>query len=1087
MERVVEGTHRRLVTVLAGAGYGKSTLVAQVLGRVEPTSVWISCDERLGGSADLVAHIAAGIERSVPGFGAQLALEGTVERQVIALCNEIVATTADDLVLVLDDVHLLDAGGTKALEGLVRDLPPSVHIVVAGRAPLGIALGKLRAGQLLEIREDDLSLSESETASIWRAGGRDAAAEVVRQVYERTEGWVAGVLLAAQAGHVEPERRPSDGQLFDYLAEEVMLAQAPATQDFLLQTAVFERFSPALAAALTGRDESSEMCRELVARHLFTMRLEAEGEWYRYHHLFQAFLRARVNDLQPDLAPELHRRAASAWIEAGEPGQAVEHLLAAGDDARAAEVIDSLADEMMYTPQSALLARWIERLPEQEHHGRPALVLARAGLTFAQGDYAGAFTLLEPAIEDFIAQDNHERAAAAFFLLIYAQLAGGTPQTNAIDVGYRQLSRIEEGARLLPASMVLMASELGCATRYAEADELLGRVLRLRTTGIDPLGPGYLASTRAFYIDHPRGRSRSALATIEWVIGLFEANERFDTLNYLLALLVYRAILLNHLGRFDEALAETGRIVETALRRGARGGVDRSLTKVRAVALAGLERWDEVEVELARAEPLDRMRGSSYAFRMRAPAARLAAHRGDVELVAHHAAVVMDDVEAFGFSFDTPGWICDIAGAALQVGLLEDARRLQRHVMTGADRAQNPWARARGLLLWALVTEDGDADAALAEGLALTDEYRLEEIWTRRDRPLAGRALARAIAGGLGPDGVAARLAVRCGAEVLEEAVERLSSAPAGARAAFAAQLVRAGGIDAETRAKLVGEPAGAAGSAAGEPSGLRRPPLRLVGLGGFVVRRGGEAVPVSAFGRERARALLAALMCNPGPVHREQLLDWLWPDLDVERGLRAFHVTLHALRRAIEPEIDRRSSDRSIVRAEGEGYRLVLWDDDATDLDDFLGRAAAAAAGTGSPRRLDALLEAEGAYAGPLFPEWPYADWAVERRREVDRAYTTLLERLAETLSADGRHREAQLRWERLVALEPEREGFHRNLILGYAEAGEKALALRQYHACRAVLRRELGVEASPETRGLYQLILEDKPLPRREVATAA
>ena len=99
----------------------------------------------------------------------------------------------------------------------------------------------------------------------------------------------------------------------------------------VLQTAVFERFSPALAAALTGRDESAEICRELVARHLFTMRLEAEGEWYRYHHPFQAFLRARVNDLQPDLAPELHRRAASAWIEAGEPGQAVEHFLAAGD------------------------------------------------------------------------------------------------------------------------------------------------------------------------------------------------------------------------------------------------------------------------------------------------------------------------------------------------------------------------------------------------------------------------------------------------------------------------------------------------------------------------------------------------------------------------------------------------------------------------------------------------------------------------------------------------------------------------------------------------------------------------------------
>jgi ATP/maltotriose-dependent transcriptional regulator MalT len=92
----VEGTRWRLVTVLAGAGYGKTTLIAQALGHVEPKLVWASCDERLGGSADLLAHMAAGIEQSVPGFGAQLAVEGTVERQVMALCNEIVATPADE-------------------------------------------------------------------------------------------------------------------------------------------------------------------------------------------------------------------------------------------------------------------------------------------------------------------------------------------------------------------------------------------------------------------------------------------------------------------------------------------------------------------------------------------------------------------------------------------------------------------------------------------------------------------------------------------------------------------------------------------------------------------------------------------------------------------------------------------------------------------------------------------------------------------------------------------------------------------------------------------------------------------------------
>ena len=100
--------------------------------------------------------------------------------------------------------------------------------------------------------------------------------------------------------------------------------------------------------------------------------------------------------------------------------------------------------------------------------------------------------------------------------------------------------------------------------------------------------------------------------------------------------------------------------------------------------------------------------------------------------------------------------------------------------------------------------------------------------------------------------------------------------------------------------------------------------------MGGFVVRRGDETIPVSAFGRERARAVLGALVCAGGPVHREQLLDWLWPDLDVERGLRALHVTLHGLRRALEPELGRGSAGRSVIRSEGEGYRLVLADGDS-------------------------------------------------------------------------------------------------------------------------------------------------------------
>ena len=1075
-EQVLAGMNGRLVTVLAGAGYGKSTLVAQALSACPHLGVWVSCDERLGGAPDLLTHIAAGIERVVPGFGTRLAFEGPVGHQVTGLCNELVATTPDDVVVVLDDVHLLDAEGAEAVGELLRDLPPSVHLVLAGRAPLTFALGKLRAGQLLAVTEADLALTDAELATLWRAGGGATDAATLGRVRERTEGWVTGVLLAAQAGDADFERRIDSSQLFGYLAEEVLAAQPRELQDFILQTAVLERFSPELASRVTGVEDARALCRELIDRHLFAIRLDAEGEWYRYHHLFQAFLRTRVTELEPALVPELHRRAAAAWLADGQTTEAIDHLLSAGDLEAAADLVESVADEMRHSSQARILARWIARLPEELHAGRPALTLARAIYT-SWTDQELGFALLDRAIDDFLAEGDHDRAAAAFFMMILAQLTSGTRQSYAIDVGYRQLPRIDESAKLLPASMVMMASELGCAARYEEADRMLGQVLRLRIKDVDPLGQGYLASARALYMDHPRGHSRQALATIDWVIDLFERNDRYDELDYVLSLHAYRAILLNRLGRYDATLGELERLEEVAIRRGYTSGAERALTKLRAVALAGLERWDELEALLASSEPVDQMRGASYGFRTRAPAALLAAHRGDREAVAYHARVVTEYVEAFGFSFDTPGWVCDIAVAAWQVGLLDDARRLRGQVLEGAARAESPWARARGQLLGAVVLEGDQADAALAEALELTGKWEFDEIWTRRDRALVAAPLAHAIDADIGPPGLASGLAVRAAGEVLDRCAEMLTARSAAGRARLLDALDAAGVVDPDNRRRLTGEhKASRAPRGRGDP--VSRPPLRIVALGGFSVRRGDETIPVSAFGRERARMLLGALVCAGGPVHRERLLDWLWPDLDVDRGLRALHVTLHALRRALEPELGRGSASRSVIRSEGEGYRLVLSEIDSVDVAEFLALADPLPGET-ARQTLTRLTAAERSHTGILYPEWPYADWATDRRREVEQAYSTVLAGLADHFLAVGQPREALLRYERLVAIEPEREAFHRTLMLTYACAGEKALALRQYHACRAVLLRELGVEASTETRALYQLILEDRPVP--------
>ncbi len=1071
VSRVISGLDGRLVAILGGAGYGKTTLLTQAIARVEQPSVWCSCDERLTHPALLVAYLAAGIERAFPGFGADLHLKGSPEAQVIALSNEIVTTIPEDFILALDDVHLLPPQTAATVILLLADLPVNVHVAATSRAPLPATNGRARSGRVLTIGVDDLALSDVEAAELVRRSGRPINDAALTELHRVTEGWMTGVLLAAQSQQTMDQGR---GGHFDYLAHEVFEAQDRDLREFLLDTAVLGRFTPAVAAAVTARDDAAGVCHDLVTRHLFTIRLSGDAGWYRYHHLFRDFVLGRLVELDPGRIPILHRRAATAWLESGEAREAVHHLLMADDHESAAAVLAPIADRMLTSPEAGTLRGWLDQMPQAVVERHTELLLARASLVFHDGDHDGGFRTLERALAELIDRGEHDLAAAAFFRLIYMQLAGGTKQQWALEVGERQLPRIDRAAALLPASYVMMASEYGCAGRYEDAEAALAEITKLSTPTIAPLGNVYMQATRALFLDHPAGRSEQALATLDWAIDAIHRAERFDDLAFQLACRAYRAIVLNHLGRFDEALVETERLVAAAIRLGVAPGTDRVMVKLRAVALAGLERYDELATELARAEPWAVLANTSYAFRIRTPAARLAAARGDRVGVAEHVRAVRSSVEDFGFSFDVPMWMCDLAGCAVDVGLTDEARETQQQAVATADRAQTPWARTRAALMGAVVyAETPEGDRWLQEALLLTADRGFAGIWTRRDRRYSARSLARAVALGLGPPGVAAGLATQCGAEVLAECADLLAGAPVSRRRELATAI---GDRDPEIADQLLSRRRSAQTSPAPAQAGAARPPLRIASLGGFVVTRGGDPVPRSAFGRERARGILAALLCAGRPVHREELLEWFWPDLSPDRALRVFHVALHGLRRALEPELQRGAA-ASIIVNEGETYHVRLGPHDAWDVDEFLALARNGVPGEMPGARLARLKRAEQIKIGTLYPEWPYAEWAEERRREVDAAGRLVLEELAHASRDAGELREAIARYRGLVDSEPEREEWHRGLMRAFADAGERALALRQYHACRAVLRRELGVEASAETRHLYATLLDDEP----------
>ena len=1079
---VVKGLSGRLVAMVAGAGFGKTTLLTLALHEDSMPFVWVSCDERMTSARSLLAHLVAGIAERFPGFGARIELAGDLDDQAVALSNEISETVADPFILALDDVHtLVGQPSGSAVELLVRDLPPTVHIAVTSRSRLPFSVARLRTSGLTEISEADLALSRGETEQLVHSVGVELTSERIAELHDRTEGWAAGIILGLKSSTAPAV---VDAHLFDYLADEVFLRRPETTQRFLLATTVLERFTPQLAAAVSGEATADDILRELVEERLFTIRLDGEGDWYRYHHLFQAFLRRRLADDDPSRILELDLRAAAAWQAAGEPIEAVRHLLEAGDAVAAVRVLEPIAEGMSTGPEADLLAAWLDAVPEASWSDRPGLVLAHASLLLTRGEYEASFEGFERAIERLLALGEQERAAAALLRLLQAMVSSGTRPDRRIAAGRRYLDRIDAAARMLPAARIMQAAAYAYACRFPEAEHELGAAIAAPAASQWEAIRVYAAVTRAFYIDYQLGRGEEALLTLEDAIADLERHEEEDELGFVVYAMLFHVYLLADLGRYEDALTGADRTEQAARLRGIGRGTGRALGWARCMSLVGLDRWEDLEALLAPpGQASARTEPTSYGYRLRVPAARLAAHRGDAAQADAHVQAARRELQGYGIVSDAHMVYCDLALAAWEADLPDLADELAAAAQEAAGTMGATRGSTRAALVRAAVaTDPGVADRSLAEALRLTDELGLEGLWKRRDRRLSGALLARALEHGLGPSGLAARLAAACGGEVFADCARRLASAPRDVRVALASVAGDAAAVSADVVEDLLRdrdqEVRAAAHRSQGTHGGTGRPPIVISSLGGLTVRRGDVVVPNSAFGRERARALLAALLCQRGPVHRERLLDWFWPNLPMDRGLRAFHVTLYGLRRALEPELARRAAS-SVVVSEGETYRIQLGADDRWDADEFLHLAAGAARAPMGSGRLDQMQAAEALYGGVLFPEWPYAPWADECRREIEAALKTCLEDLAEALIAGGHPGAAIPRYERLIAVEPEREASHRGLMRAYSLAGERPLALRQFHACRAVLRRELGVEPGAETRELYGEILraEDEP----------
>jgi LuxR family maltose regulon positive regulatory protein len=380
---------------------------------------WLSLDAGDNDPVRFWRHAAAALDRVRPGVTERVApLLGlptptSLEGAVTAVVNELAAQPGDVL-FVLDDYHLIEAESVHTLFlFLLEHGPPDLHVVVASRSHPPLPLARLRAcGRLAELRTFDLRFTTEEAASLLReAVGSGLPDEAAAILAARTEGWAAGLQLAALSLRGQPDVAgfvaTFSGNLryiLDYLTEEVLEDQTERVRGFLLETSVLDRLSAELCDSVTGRSDSQQMLEAIERANLFLIPLDEVRGWWRYHQLFADLLRTRLQQQQRDRALELHHKAA-AWCEQrGLADDAVRHALASGDATRAARLVERHTEAVLLRGESATAQRWLAALPAHVVGCRPRLLLAQALLALLGGHVDEVEAPLDAA----------ERAAAAF-------------------------------------------------------------------------------------------------------------------------------------------------------------------------------------------------------------------------------------------------------------------------------------------------------------------------------------------------------------------------------------------------------------------------------------------------------------------------------------------------------------------------------------------------------------------------------------------------------------------------------------------------------------------------------------------------
>jgi LuxR family maltose regulon positive regulatory protein len=410
-----DSLNRPLILISAPAGYGKTTLVSNWVKETGINSSWLSLDAGDNDPMRFLQYLVASLLPIAPNIEGDLngILQGMQPEKfdtVINLLTNELTSFSSSFVLVLDDFHVIQSETVlKIITNFLEHLPRQIHLVILTRTDPPLSLSRMRVrNMLLDIRADQLRFTQNEIAAFLNdTMGLTLSINDLVAMETRTEGWIAGIQLAALSMQSVKDIHGfisaftgSHHYIMDYLVEEVLKLQPKQVSTFLLQTSILDRLNGPLCEAvveseIAGSIDGQTMLKSLEEMNLFVIPLDNERRWYRYHHLFADVLRKRLEYQFPHLLSDLHRRASQWYEQNGFFAECIQQAIAAGDQDRAAELIEQNGCFLLISGEVATLLKWVDSINfKSETH--PWLAVQKAWALAMTGD----FNRIEPTLQE---------------------------------------------------------------------------------------------------------------------------------------------------------------------------------------------------------------------------------------------------------------------------------------------------------------------------------------------------------------------------------------------------------------------------------------------------------------------------------------------------------------------------------------------------------------------------------------------------------------------------------------------------------------------------------------------------------------